>query len=89
MTLATIQRGPFGHLLVLIEPHPRSGERMIVLKHVRADGAPGPRAPLQASEIDQVISALQLASKTLVAKVAQHRTVSASDAERELERKLF
>lgn len=92
VTLATIPRGLFGQLLVVLEPHPKSGEQIVLLKHVRADGEPGPRAPLQAAELDQVIAALQLASRTLAAKRPQHRTVSSrAELDRQLaeDRKLF
>ena len=87
--IAKIPRGS-DELRIALEPHPRTGQTIVMVAHVRADGSLGPRAPLQASELDQVVHALQIAAQTLKAiKPAQHRTLSSSEAERELERRLF
>lgn len=89
VTLAKISRGP-DELRVSIEAHPRTGQSIVMLAHVRADGSPGPRAPLQAHELDQVVNALKIASQTLSAtRGGKHRTIRASEAELELDRKLF
>jgi len=90
VTLATIARGDAGELRVTLEPHPRTGESIVVLGHVRADGSGGPRAPLRPRELDQVISALKLAAQTLDATKARprHRTVSAERSRAEIERDL-
>ncbi len=88
VVIARVQRGP-DELRVTLEPHPRTGRTIVMLAHVRADGSMGPRAPLQASEIDQVVHALQIAAQTLRAtKRPQHRTISAAD-QLEEDRKLF
>ncbi|MEI9940370.1 MAG: hypothetical protein WDO69_24400 [Pseudomonadota bacterium] len=62
---------------------------MIVVAHVRGDETVAHRTALMPSEIAQVVAALTMAAQTLSARRPQHRTVSGSEAERELERKLF
>jgi uridine phosphorylase len=94
VTLATISRGTAGELRVAIEAHPRTGDSIVTITHVRADGMQGPRAPLRPSELDQVAHALTIAAQTLrAANGPKHHHVTAEQArraaERELERELF
>ena len=85
MIIAAIPRDP-GQLVISIDNHPRTGDSMVVVAHIREDETVICRSPLKPSELKQVISALTLASQTLVARKAQHRTISGADLEAETKR---
>jgi len=76
--IAAITR-PSGQLVISIDPHPRTGANVIMLAHVAEDETVTCRAPLQPTELPEVIAALQLAQQRLRPPRPQHRTISADD----------
>lgn len=87
MILAAIPRAS-GQLVISLENHPKTGASMVVVAHVGEYEKVVCRSPLQPSELKQVIAALTLASQTLTARKAQHRTLTAAEHQAE-ERELF
>lgn len=61
----------------------------VAFHHIERDGREGGRLVVKIEELDVVIELLIKAKAIASGSKPKHRTLSASEAERELERKLF